>query len=70
MARSICTEPDCEFVVHGYGLCRKHLQRADYQRKKAMGIKNPRSNTPEDPEATFDLAKELLDGYHNDLAIG
>lgn len=21
-------------------------------------------------EATFDLAKELLDGYHNDLAIG
>jgi len=21
-------------------------------------------------EATFDLAKELIDGYHNDLAIG
>lgn len=21
-------------------------------------------------EATFDLAKELVDGYHNDLAIG
>lgn len=60
MARSICSEEDCGIVAHGVGLCRKHYQRAEYARKKASGIKNPRNGQVEDVDAFWKFVKKEL----------